>query len=392
MKVLVLGGCGIQGRTALNDLASDDQVTEVICADAQFDALSKIQPFTPMEKITRTAIDAKNPADLVNVIKQADVVIDLLPKDFADPVNEAALAAKVSVVNTNYMYDPGEMHDKAKAAGIAIMPECGLDPGIDLVLYGSALRRFDILTSIKSYCGGFPEKSACTNPLNYKTSWIWRGVLSSTKRDSTFIVDGQRVDIPGARQHDEANIHSVEFPGLGTLEAIPNGNAAFFTDRMGLSDTIVTTGRYSLRWPGWAAFWRPLKALDFLDETPVPGLGNGTVSPLDFMDKFLAPRLVYQDNEKDLVAMLNIFEGTMAGKKTRLTSTLYIERDLDTGLMAMSKGVAYSAVIAAKMIAKKQISDTGVLSPMFNIPEAPFLESLKKRGIAVTETLEELRD
>jgi saccharopine dehydrogenase-like NADP-dependent oxidoreductase len=113
---------------------------------------------------------------------------------------------------------------------------------------------------------------------------------------------------------------------------------------------------------------------------------------MDFMDKFLAPRLVYQDNEKDLVAMLNIFEGTMAGKKIRLTSTLYIERDLDTGLMAMSKGVAYSAVIAAKMIAKKQITETGVLSPMFNIPEAPFLESLKKRGIAVAETLEELRD
>jgi lysine 6-dehydrogenase len=392
MKMLVLGGCGIQGRTALADLATDDQISEIICADAQFDLLSRIQPFTDMKKITTTAIDAKNNTDLFNVIKQADVVIDLLPKEFADPVNEAALAAGVPVVNTNYMYDPGEMHDRAKAAGIAILPECGLDPGIDLVLYGSALRRFDTLTSIKSYCGGFPEKNACTNPLNYKTSWIWRGVLSSTKRDSTFIVDGRRVEIPGDRQHDTVNIHNVEFPGLGTLEAIPNGNAAFFTDRMGISSTIVNTGRYSLRWPGWAAFWRPLKALGFLDETPVPVLGDGAVSPMDFMEKFLAPRLVYQDGEKDLVAMLNIFEGIMDGRKMRLTSTLFIERDLDTGIMAMSKGVAYAAVIAAKMIARKQITDTGVLSPMIHIPEAPFLESLEKRGIIVTETLADLAD
>ena len=392
MKVLVLGGCGIQGRTALYDLAADGQVSEVICADARFETLSKIQPFTNMEKITTIAIDATNGADLFNVIKQADVAIDLLPKEFADPVNEAALAAKVSVVNTNYMYDPGEMDDRAKAAGIAIMPECGLDPGIDLVLYGNAQRRFDTLTSIKSYCGGFPELKACTNPLNYKTSWIWRGVLSSTRRDSTFIVDGNRVNIPGDRQHDAANIHPVQFPGLGTLEAIPNGNAAFFTDRMGISDTIVNTGRYSLRWPGWAAFWRPLKALGFLDETPVPGLGDGTVSPLDFMDRFLAPRLVYQDDEKDLVAMLNIFEGLMDGRKTRLTSTLFIERDLDTGIMAMSKGVAYSAVIAAKMIAAKQIAGTGVLSPMIHIPETVFLENLEKRGITVTETLTDLED
>jgi len=392
MKILILGGCGIQGRTALYDLASDEQVSEIICADAQFDQLSKIAPFTDMKKITTVAIDANNTADLLPVIKQADVAIDLLPKEFTDAVNETALAAGVSVVNTNYMYDPGQMDEKARDAGIAIMPECGLDPGIDLVLYGCAIRKFDTLTAIKSYCGGFPEKKACTNPLNYKTSWIWRGVLSSTKRDSTFIVGGKRVNIPGDRQHDAANIHSVDFPGLGTLEAIPNGNAAFFTDRMGLSDTIVDTGRYSLRWPGWAAFWRPLKDLGFLDETPVPNLGDGTVSPMDFMDKYLAPRLVYQDDEKDLVAMLNIFEGTIDGKKTQLTSTMVIERDLDTGIMAMSKGVAYSAVIAAKMIAKKQITDTGVLSPMVHIPEEPFLESLKKRGIFITETMTALAD
>ncbi len=109
---------------------------------------------------------------------------------------------------------------------------------------------------------------------------------------------------------------------------------------MGLSDTIATTGRYSLRWPGWAAFWRPLKAW-------IPGR-NACARPGErhrlapgFHGQIPGPRLVYQDNEKDLVAMLNIFEGTMAGKKTRLTSTLYIERDLDTGLMAMSKGCLF---------------------------------------------------
>ncbi|MFO7911784.1 MAG: saccharopine dehydrogenase C-terminal domain-containing protein, partial [Desulfotignum sp.] len=95
-------------------------------------------------------------------------------------------------------------------------------------------------------------------------------------------------------------------------------------------------------------------------------------------------------DEKDLVAMLNIFEGTIGGKKKQLTSTMAIERDLNTGLMAMSKGVACSAVIAAKMIARKQITETGVLSPMIHIPEVPFLESLKKRGIVVIEVLKSL--
>ena len=389
MKVLVLGGGGTQGRTALYDLASDPQIEEIICGDTCFDELSRISAFTDMAKITTAKLDAGNARELSALFRKVDVAIDLLPTQFASHVNEAALASKVPVVNTNYMYHPETLNERAKAAGVAIMPECGLDPGIDLVIYGSAARRFDTLSSILSYCGGFPEKRACTNPLNYKISWTWRGVLSSTMRESRIIKEGQLISIPAARQHDETFIHTLDFPGLGPLEAIPNGDAVAFTDRLGLTGQMVNTGRYSLRWPGWSAFWRPLKALGFLSEAPVEGLG-AKMSPLDFMDRFLGPRLVYQRDEKDLVVMVNIFEGMKDNKKMRLTSTLYIERDLETGLMAMSKGVAHTACIVAKMLAREEIKEKGVLSPMTHIPEAPFMEQLKEKGVANTETMEEI--
>ncbi len=391
MKILVLGGCGVQGRTALYDLASDADVSEIICADICFDELSKIKSFTDMKKITTAKIDAQNKSELLMLYKKVDVVIDLLPKEFKTHVNEAALEAKIHVVNTNYMYDTQDLDKKAKEAGITIMPECGLDPGIDLVIYADARSRFDSLSLINSYCGGFPEKKACTNPLNYKLSWIWRGVLSSTIRDGRIIKDRQIIEIPGARQHDESFVHAINFPDLGTLEAIPNGDAVFFTDRMGLTRTIVNTGRYSLRWPGWSAFWRPLKELGFLSEDPVQGL-DGKVSPMDFMEKHLEPKLAYQDDEKDLVAMINIFEGKKDNKKMRFTASLLIERDLETGIMAMSKGVAYTACIVAKMIVNGEIKGKGVLSPITHIPVAPFMERLKKRGIIITEKMEKLAD
>jgi len=389
MKILVLGGCGVQGRTALYDLASDPDISEIICADIQFDELSKIEDFTDMGKITTAKIDAQNKSDLLDLYRKVDLVIDLLPKEFKSHVNEMALEAKVHVVNTNYMYKTKDMDKKAKQAGIAIMPECGLDPGIDLVIYADAKSRFDSLSVINSYCGGFPEKKACTNPLNYKLSWIWRGVLSSTSRDGKIIKDGQIIEIPFARQHDKSFVHEIEFPNLGTLEAIPNGDAVFFTDRMGLTKKIVNTGRYSLRWPGWSAFWRPLKELDFLSEDPVKGI-DGKLSPMDFMEKHLGPKLVYQDDEKDLVAMINIFEGKKNNKKMQFTSCMLIERDLETGIMAMSKGVAYTACIVAKMIVKGEIKEKGVLSPINHIPVAPFMERLKKRGIVISEKMEEL--
>lgn len=384
MKFLVLGGCGIQGRTVLHDLASDKNVDKVICADIQFDELSQIADFTNMDKIETSAVDAKDVNALTKLFKQCDVVIDLLPKEFIKYVYLAAIEAKVSVVNTNYDYNPEETDNQAKASGIAIMPECGLDPGIDLITYGHAAKKFDALHVLNSYCGGFPEKKACDNPLNYKISWTWRGVLGSTLRDSRIIINNETIEIPAKNQHDESFVHTITFPGLGELEAIPNGDSVYFTQLMGVSKTIRETGRYALRWPGWSAFWRPLKALNFLSDEPVKGLDNN-ISPIDFLDKFIGPQLGYKPNEKDLTAMINIFEGEKDNQKVRFTSSMLIERDLNTGITAMSKGVGYTAAIVARMLATGMIKEKGMLSPLKHIPAEPFFEQLKSRGIQIDE-------
>jgi saccharopine dehydrogenase-like NADP-dependent oxidoreductase len=209
-------------------------------------------------------------------------------------------------------------------------------------------------------------------------------VLASTKRDSRIIDQGKVIDIPGADQHDPRYVGQVDFPGLGTLEAIPNGDAVFFTDALGVTPTIRETGRYSLRWPGWSALWHPLKKLGFLSEDPLPGLPC-EVSPYQMMDKLLGPQLQYKRDEKDLVAMLNVFEGLKDGRRARLVSRLLIERDLDTGIMAMAKGVSCPAGIAARMMAAGEIPDSGVLSPMKHIPYPAFTEALRSRGIVVME-------
>jgi lysine 6-dehydrogenase len=384
MKVLVLGGCGIQGRTAIHDLARNDQVSEVICADAVTSGLERISRFTDMAKVVQVPLDATNLQALVDLFKQADVAIDLLPRHYTEPVCQAAIRTGVSVVNTNYGYPIRGLDAQAQEAGVAIMPECGLDPGIDLVLYGQAKRRFDELHVINSYCGGFPDAAACNNPLNYKVSWTWEGVLTSTKREARFIHNGTVVHIPPQEQHESDLIHSLDFPGLGKLEALPNGDALFFTDLIGATPTIRETGRYSLRWPGWCAFWAPLKRLGFLDDTPVEGL-PGQITPHQFMTSHLEPKLQYSDDEKDLVAMYNIFEGVRNGRRMRLTSWLLIERDLDTGLLAMSKGVGYPASIVAQMIAQRTIDRKGVLTPTEDIPYEPFMRELTKRGIIVHE-------
>jgi saccharopine dehydrogenase-like NADP-dependent oxidoreductase len=382
MKIAVLGGLGMQGRAAVLDLARSEGVETVVCADNRLDAKDDM---ADLHKVAITELDATSPDRLQTLLGQVDAAIDLLPRQFGPAVCRAAIQAGTHVVNTNYAYDITDLDEAARTAGVAIMPECGLDPGIDLVLYGMAREKFTELHLVNSYCGGLPEARAANNPLKYKVSWNWEGVLSSSKRDARAILDGRVVDIPGALQHNPVHIHSVDFPGLGELEAIPNGNAVFFTDLIGATATVRETGRYALRWPGWSAFWHPLKQLGFLNETSVPGLPE-EATPYRMMVNLLAPQLQYGDDEKDLVAMLNVFEGLVGTVPMRMTAVLLIERDLDTGLMAMAKGVGYPASIVAQMLVRGEITARGVLTPTRHVPVLPFIEQLGARGIQVAVT------
>jgi saccharopine dehydrogenase-like NADP-dependent oxidoreductase len=387
MNILVLGGCGIQGKAALCDLSRNRKVSRIICADIQTDSIQTLN-YVDHGKIEPVQLDLERESALRSLMKEEiDVAIDLLPPRFVKPVAEAAIEAGVSLVNSNYAYELQSLHNAATEKGISIMPECGLDPGIDLVIYGYGLKQFDDLHVLNSYCGGLPEKKACTNPLNYKISWNWDAVLKTQKRDAALIRNGKVVQVPGEQQHKNEFIHQIDFPELGKLEAFPNGNAVHFTDVLGITGTIRETGRYSLRWPGWCDFWRPMKELGFLNDSSVPGLPC-EITPHQFLVKLLEPRLQYEEDEKDLAVMQNVFIGTKNGKTKKVTFNILIERDLGTGLMGMALGVSYPACIVAEMIAGGEITKRGLLSPVTDIPVDAFLDRLKQRGIKIEEIVE----
>lgn len=388
MRVIVLGGCGIQGRAALYDLSRNPGVDHIICADIQPDLIHSFD-FLDRAKIQSIRLDANDPNALTSIMDEnIDVVLDFLPPQCIRTVAETAIKRGVNLVNTNYAYDILDLDHAAKEKGISIIPECGLDPGIDLIIYNHSLKYFDEVFKLNSYCGGIPEKAACDNPLSYKISWNINAVLKSQIRDATLISESKLINVPAKDQHENAFIHHIEFPELGTLEAIPNGNAVYYANLLKIRDKLSESGRYTLRWPGWCSFWNPMKKLGFLNDSPIKGL-HDQVSPLEMVARLLEPRLQYKDNEKDLCVMVNKVEGVKSGKQQILTCSLLIERDLMTGLMAMSMGVAYPACIAAEMIVRGDITRKGVLSPATDVPCDLFMSQLNKRGISINETIEQ---
>ncbi len=386
MKIAVLGALGLQGRAALRDLAANPRVREIFCADVDLSGWGTLRTKIDASRITPVRIDASSRDDLVGLLRRGvDAAIDLLPLSFMENAFEAAIEARVPLVSTNYGAPIRRLDGRARQAGVSLMPECGLDPGIDLVLCGEAVRRFDDVREIQSYCGGIPEPAACTNPLRYKISWNFDMVLRTQKRRSVFLVNGERVEVPAERQHETDLVHTVSFPGLGELEAVPNGDAAFYVELLGLGGRVRDAGRWALRWPGWCAFWRPLKRLGFLAEEPILG-PDCRLTPHELMVRLLAPQLQYAEGEKDLVVMLNRISGLKDGRGRTLTTTLRIERDLASGLFAMNLGVGIPASIVAQMLAARAIAAPGVLNPARDVPYAPFMAELAARGLFVKES------
>ncbi|MER8751381.1 saccharopine dehydrogenase family protein [Mesorhizobium sp. M1050] len=384
MKIAVLGGLGLQGRAAIADLVVSDGVEEIVCVDTAADGPARLAGLTDLARVRFVVPDGAIGPALAKVLDDVDAVIDLLPQPLMREAVQAAIATRTPLVTTNYAKSIADLAPAAEQAGVPIMTECGLDPGIDLVLYARAAKQFDSITAIDSYCGGIPEPKAMAKPLCYKVSWNFDMVLVSQNRDSVMIEDGKRVAVPAGQQHANPFIHEIEVAGLGKLEAFPNGDALHYVEMLDAARGLRRSGRYTLRWPGWSAFWAPLKELGFLSEDKVPGTSN---SPREFLGRLLGPQLQYGPGEKDLCVMRNVFSGLEGGRAKTVTSDLIIERDLVSGLFGMSLGVGYPASIVAQMLARREIGKPGLLNPLLDVPDEPFFDELARRGIKVTETV-----
>jgi len=387
MKVLLLG-TGMQGKAALHDLAHREEVTEIIAADRDFEALEAYVAGKPYAgKVQCEPVDAADLESIHRLMAQgADVVIDLMPVLYHGGVARAAVRHGIHLVNASYTVpEMTELADEARARGITLLPEFGMDPGIDLVLLGEAVRLFDSVEEIITYGAGFPEPEAADNPLKYKVTWTFDGVLKSYLRAGRVIRDGQIVEIKDTEMFCPENIHEVEIEGLGRLEAFPNGDALKYVTLLGLeSSRLRNLGRYVLRWPGHCAFWKALVDLHLLDDEPVM-VDGVAVDRKRFIATVLEPHIQYAAHERDVVVVRIEVKGAQGGKERRAVYQVIDRRDLETGHTAMSRTVGYTASIGALMIGSGQIAKRGLLSPVNDVPYEPFVQELAERGIRVTK-------
>ena len=382
-------------------------------------------------------INVKDEGALEALVAGHDLSISLLPYVHHPLVARLCVKHRRQMVTTSYVKDEMRALDAAaRDAGVILLNEIGVDPGID---HMSAMQVIDrikaeggTLVSFTSNTGGLPAPDANDNPLGYKFSWAPRGVILAGKNPARYLTDGETVDVPGP----ELFSHNWACPiaGFGELEVYPNRDSLPYIEDYGIR-SVKSMFRGTLRYPGWCKTLKAIVDLGILDEEERTDLGGltfaeftgrllgpdtpatkeglarflglpvdakpitdlewlgflgddalpaGADTNLDVLASRMLEKMQYAPGERDMLVMQHEFVVEYADRAEKITSTM-VDYGIPNGDSSMSRLVGLPAAVAARMILQGEIVLSGVQVPV--VPEIydPVLAELATMGVAFTE-------
>lgn len=441
-RILVLGS-GMVARPCVEYLSRRAE-NEITVACRNLATAVKLVDGLPHTKAI--CLDVTVRLDLVRAIAAADLVISLVPYTFHAGIIEVAIANKTHVVTTSYASPAIRAHEQgAKDAGVILVNEVGVDPGVDH-LY--AIKAIDEIHSqggqvkeFLSFCGGLPAPESVDNPLGMKFSWSPRGVLLSQCNSASFLKDGRRMDIPSSELMATAEPYHV-LDGYDFL-AYPNRDSTPFQQYYNIPEAC-TVVRGSLRYNGNPQLVRALLKIGYLDAQHNPWLKAGMTwaeitskvlgssgssessliacvkticsyahqheleliisgfrwmglfsnepvnvqgTLLDTLANHLEKTMSFKQGERDLVVLQHKFviEWENGTKETR-TSTLELFGD-PAKYSGMSLSVGLTCGIATQLVLDRHVGFTtpGLLVPYTAEICSPIREKLELEGIKMVE-------
>jgi saccharopine dehydrogenase (NADP+, L-glutamate forming)/spermidine synthase len=384
------------------------------------------------------ALDLKDGDGLKKEIAGADIVVSLVPYTFHPTVARQCIALAKNMVTTSYAGEAMTALDSnARRAGIVILNEVGLDPGIDhmeamRIIHGLKDRGGTIL-GFTSYCGGLPAPDAKTNPFGYKFSWSPRGVLLAGKNAARYLKDGREIRVPAEDLFDHYTMRTIR--GLGDFEGYPNRDSFPYIELYGIPETR-TMFRGTLRYPGWCETLKKIADLGLLDQTETDlrgmshrefvarligrsgtpdlkaalverlrlkpgskvidrlewlGLLSGERLPfdrgsaLDVLEALMLNKLQYGPGERDMIVLQHEFDAVDAdGRREKIMSTL-IDYGDPGGDSSMARTVGLPAAVGTRLILDGKIRRKGVCLPVHPEIYEPILEDLEAHGLSFKE-------
>jgi len=436
MATVVVFGAGMVARPIVRYLLDQPDVTVVIATRT----ISKAERMIAGHpRGIAKSLDVKDMKAVEEEVRNADLVVSLLPYIYHVAVAEFCITHKKHLVTTSYVSDGMRALDgKAKKTGVMLLNECGLDPGIDhmsaMRIIHDVGRRGGTVVSFRSSTGALPAHEANTNPFGYKFSWSPRGVLLASRNSAKWLEDGTEVDVPGERLFE--NYYIVDVPDAGSFENYPNRNSVPYKEIYGLTDA-GTVYRGTLRMTGWCETMRRIVALGWLTEEPVKNFKGKTYgdmtrhligagadddlaaataeflgidtfatvikrlewlglfsnrplpgdrnNPLDYMNVLTLEKMSMAPGDRDMIVMHHEFLAEFSGGGRELLTSTLVDYGIPDGDTSVARTVALPAAIAVKMILNGKIALTGCHIPVTPEIYDPILDELEGMGIKFIE-------
>jgi lysine 6-dehydrogenase len=267
------------------------------------------------------------------------------------------------------------LDEEARSAGVSIIPDCGLAPGMVSVLAAHGAGRFDELEEIHIRVGGLPLIPQ--PPLNYQIVFSVEGLINEYVEPARVIRDGHIIEVPSMTEIEKLSFATPyerleAFQTSGGTSTLPE---TFF-------GRVKQLDYKTIRFPGHCEQFKLLMDLGLTssDEIDVDGTN---LKPRGVLRELLLRHL--PADGPDVVLIRLEFRGRWDGENRTLRYDIIDKFDESTGLSAMMRTTAFPASIIAQMMARGDISQKGAIPQERCVPPQLFIDELAARNIRIFE-------
>ncbi len=375
-----LVGAGLQGTAIAFDLARQPDVERIIVTDLDGERARELAELDPDGRTEGRQLDAGASAAVTALAQEVDVLVSATYYGFNVGLARAAIAGGAhfcdlggnnAVVDAEFALSP-----EAERAGVTVIPDCGLAPGMATVLGALAVARHPSPETLHIRVGGLPLRPK--PPLDYKLVFAPEGLINEYVEPARVVRDGRIVEVEPLTE-----IERVTFPGFGPLEAFHTSGGSSTLPRT-VGGRLRTLEYKTIRYPGHCERMRFLRELGLMDSRPIHPWERGLgVTPREVLEAVLAEHLV--DPDEDVVLMRVEVGGPSGGRWVRQVFEMIDHADADTGHTAMMRTTGYPAAIVAHLLGRGEITAHGAVPQELAVPGELFLAALRARGFAISE-------
>jgi lysine 6-dehydrogenase len=368
-------------------LAKNGDAAQVRLGDANLEqarsAAARVNRLLGRDAVTTAQVDARDTLAVQQFLSGAAAAVSAVPYYLNLGIARAAIAARCSICdlggNTEIVFQELALDEEARGAGISIVPDCGMVPGLGTSVCVATMEMIEQPRDVYLWDGGLPQKPQ--PPWNYILTFHFEGLINEYFGTTEFLREGRITEVPCFEEYE-----LVQFPApLGELEAFTTAGGTSSAPRTFLGK-LRTYQNKTLRYKGHYDQWKALRNAGLFELEAVEVKG-ARVRPRDMLAAVLDPKIRAKPGEKDVCIIRARAEGESAGQPAAAVVDLFDYYDDATGFTAMERTTGWHAAIMAIRMAHGEVAQ-GAVPVERAVTGGRMLDECRARGMRIQTRLE----